>query len=101
MVDDMFEYLKEIRSRPVWQNIPNKITSYFDSPLPLDGEPLKTVYSEFLEMILPFPMGNIHPRFWGWALGTGTITGALAEFLATSMNSNMGGGNHGAVSEVW
>ncbi len=97
MVDDMFEYLKEIRSRPVWQNIPNKITSYFDSPLPLDGEPLKTVYSEFLEMILPFPMGNIHPRFWGWALGTGTITGALAEFLATSMNSNMGGGNHGAV----
>ncbi len=69
----------------------------FDSPLPLEGESLEVVYSEFLEKILPYPNGNIHPRFWGWALGTGTITGALAEFLASSMNSNMGGGNHGAI----
>jgi glutamate/tyrosine decarboxylase-like PLP-dependent enzyme len=97
MIDDVFDYLKEIRSRPVWQNVPNKLKNYFDSPLPLDGKSLEAVYSEFLDMILPYPMGNIHPRFWGWALGTGTITGALGDFLASSMNSNMGGGNHGAI----
>jgi glutamate/tyrosine decarboxylase-like PLP-dependent enzyme len=97
MIDDMFYYLKEIKSRPVWQKVPHKIKKYFNSPLPLEGASLEKVYSEFRDMILPYPMGNIHPRFWGWALGTGTITGALAEFLATSLNSNIGGGNHGAV----
>jgi glutamate/tyrosine decarboxylase-like PLP-dependent enzyme len=97
MIDDIFDYLKEIRTRPVWQNVHSEIKDYFNSPLPLDGEPLEQVYNQFLDKILPYPMGNIHPRFWGWALGTGTITGALAEFLATSMNSNMGGGNHGAI----
>ncbi|MBK5132884.1 aminotransferase class V-fold PLP-dependent enzyme [Candidatus Bathyarchaeota archaeon] len=97
MVDDILDYLKDIRSRPVWQDTPISIKEHFNSSLPLEGQSLELVYSEFLERILPYPMGNIHPRFWGWALGTGTITGALADFLASSMNSNIGGGNHGAV----
>ena len=97
MVDDMFDYIKDIRSRPVWQKVPEHLRTYFASPVPFEGKPLEQVYSEFVDMILPYPMGNIHPRFWGWALGTGTITGALAEFLSASMNSNMGGGNHGAI----
>lgn len=97
MIDDMFDYLKEIRSKPVWRKVPENIKNYFKSPLPVDGESLEAIYLEFREKILPYPMGNIHPRFWGWALGTGTITGALAEFLASTMNSNIGGGCHGAV----
>ena len=39
-------------------------------------------------------MGNIHPRFWGWYMGNGTMIGALADFLASTMNPNLGGGNH-------
>jgi glutamate/tyrosine decarboxylase-like PLP-dependent enzyme len=39
-------------------------------------------------------MGNIHPRFWAWYMGTGTVLGALADFLASIMNPNLGGGNH-------
>lgn len=97
MVDDMFDYVKDIRSRPVWQKVPEHLKSYFTSPVPFEGKPLEQVYSEFVDLILPYPMGNIHPRFWGWALGTGTITGALADFLSSSMNSNLGGGNHGAI----
>ncbi len=41
-------------------------------------------------------MGNIHPRFWGWVIGAGTPLGALADFLGSAMNPNMGGGDHGA-----
>ena len=51
-------------------------------------------YQEFLETIFPYPMGTIHPRFWGWYMGSGTILGALADFMASIMNSNLGGGNH-------
>ncbi|MGE5687917.1 MAG: pyridoxal phosphate-dependent decarboxylase family protein, partial [Gemmatimonadota bacterium] len=48
----------------------------------------------FREQVLPHPMGNIHPRFWGWVMGTGTPLGALTEMLAAGMNPNMGGGDH-------
>ena len=51
-------------------------------------------YEEFKETILPYPMGNIHPRFWGWYMGAGTVFGALADFMAAVMNPNLGGGNH-------
>jgi aromatic-L-amino-acid decarboxylase len=42
-------------------------------------------------------MGNTHPRFWGWVIGTGSPSGMLAEMLAAGMNPNLGGGDHGAV----
>jgi glutamate/tyrosine decarboxylase-like PLP-dependent enzyme len=41
-------------------------------------------------------MGNTHPRFWAWYMGAGTPFGALGDFLASMLNPNMGGGNHGA-----
>jgi glutamate/tyrosine decarboxylase-like PLP-dependent enzyme len=46
---------------------------------------------------MPYNSGNIHPRFFGWVQGTGTPTGVIAEMLAATMNSNVGGRNHGAV----
>jgi glutamate/tyrosine decarboxylase-like PLP-dependent enzyme len=95
MVDDMLDFTETIRERSVWQRIPNEVKAYFSSPLPLDPQPPDEVYEEFRERVLPYPIGNIHPRFWGWVIGTGTIYGALAEFLAATMNTNTGGlGNH-------
>ena len=41
--------------------------------------------------VLPYPTGNIHPRFWGWVMGTGTPTGMLAEMLAAGMNAHVAG----------
>lgn len=38
-------------------------------------------------------MGNIHPRFWGWYMGSDTVFGVLADFMAAIMNPNLGGGN--------
>ena len=64
------------------------------SPAPRDPEPVERIYEEFRRDILPYRMGNIHPRFWAWYMGNGTLTGALGDFLAAVMNSNVGGGNH-------
>ncbi len=94
MLDDMLDYLKTVRERPVWQNVPDEVKSQFTGPVPISPEQPEEVYREFVEKVLPYPMGNIHPRFWGWILGTGTVTGAYAEFLAAAMNTNNGGGNH-------
>jgi aromatic-L-amino-acid decarboxylase len=97
MLDDMVDYLKTVRERPVWQNIPEQVKAQFTAPVPINPERPEEVYKEFTEKVLPYPMGNIHPRFWGWILGTGTVMGAYSEFLAASMNTNNGGGNHIAV----
>jgi len=94
MVDDMMDYLQGVRERPVWHPISMMDKDSLNQPLPLDPQPIEEVYSEFLEHILPNPMGNIHPRFWGWVIGTGSPTGMLAEMLASAMNPNVGGGDH-------
>ena len=65
-------------------------------PLPQEPQPHEQVYQDFVENVLPYPMGNIHPRFWGWVMGNGTPFAVLAEMLAATMNPNMGGGDHGA-----
>ncbi len=94
MVDDAMTYLETVRDRPVWQQVPKEIAARFDEPAPREPIGADEVYKEFSETILPYPMGNIHPRFWGWYMGAGTVIGALADFLASVMNPNLGGGNH-------
>src|SRR5574340_1566493 len=69
MVDDMMDYLQGVRERPVWKPVPQADKADLKQPLPLEPQPLEGVYAEFLEHILPNPMGNIHPRFWGWVIG--------------------------------
>lgn len=47
--------------------------------------------------VMPFATGNTHPRFFGWVHGTGLPIAAAAELVAATMNSNMGGRDHGSV----
>jgi aromatic-L-amino-acid/L-tryptophan decarboxylase len=94
MVDDAMTYLETVRERPVWQPVPDDVAARFDEQAPQNPAGAKAVYEEFLETIFPYPMGNIHPRFWAWYMGNGTALGALADFLASTMNPNLGGGNH-------
>ena len=61
---------------------------------PRDGQSADAVYDAFRAHILPHLLGNTHPRFWGWVHGSGTPLGALAEFLAGSVNANLGGREH-------
>ena len=94
MVDDAITYLQTVGERPVWQPVPDAVVAHFDSAAPQQPGGADATYREFTETVLPYPMGNIHPRFWGWYMGNGTVFGALAEFMAAVMNPNLGGGNH-------
>ena len=96
MVDDAITYLETVRERPVWKPIPDEIADRFKATAPRDPAGAESTYQEFLESIFPYPMGNIHPRFWGWYMGAGTVFGALSDLMASTMNPNLGGGNHAA-----
>jgi aromatic-L-amino-acid decarboxylase len=97
MVDDAITYLETVRERPVWQPIPEEVATRFKEQAPHEPADADAVYEEFLETILPYPMGTTHPRFWSWYMGNGTVFGALADFMAAITNSNLGGGNHAAI----
>lgn len=90
MVDDMLDYLQSIRERPPWKHAPDEVRAHFDCPLPNEPQDPDEIYKDFLENVLPYPVGNIHPRFWGWVFGTGTVFGAFAKFLVGVMNTNSG-----------
>jgi aromatic-L-amino-acid decarboxylase len=94
MVDDMLNYLENVRDRHVWQPVPAEVKAYFSQPLPMEAQGAEHAYRDFLEYVLPHPMGNIHPRFWGWVIGTGTPLGMFADMLAAGMNPNVGGADH-------
>ncbi len=94
MLDDMFDYLQNIRQRPVWQPIPDTARHDFQETLPQQGQSLDQVYQSFAEQVLPYSIGNVHPGFMGWVNGGGTPVGMLAEMLAAGLNANLGGRNH-------
>lgn len=93
MVDDAIAHLADVRQRPVWQDMPDAVRAQFLGAVPEGPTPLADVYDEMKRNLMPYPMGNIHPRFWGWYMGAGNFTGALGDFLAAIDGSNLGGGN--------
>jgi aromatic-L-amino-acid/L-tryptophan decarboxylase len=97
MVDNMIDVLQGIRDRPVWKKPPETTKTFLNQDLPDEGIGLTATYEEFTNHILPYFKGNIHPRFFSWVEGNGTFSGALADFLGSVMNSNLGIGDHGAI----
>jgi len=91
MLDDMVDYLRDVRARPVWQPPTAAARATIAGPLPRNPSSAASVYEDFREAILPFPTGNIHPRFWGWVMGTGTPFAMLADMLASGMNAHVAG----------
>jgi glutamate/tyrosine decarboxylase-like PLP-dependent enzyme len=94
MLDDMFDYVANIRDRPVWSPIPDDVRAQFRAGLPRQPGELGEVYREFTDSILPYATGNVHPGFMGWVHGGGTAVGMLAEMLAAGLNANLGGRDH-------
>jgi glutamate/tyrosine decarboxylase-like PLP-dependent enzyme len=96
MVDEMMTWLETVRERPVWQRMPDTVRASFTGSAPRQPEGAEQAYADFTANVLPYPTGNIHPRFWGWVMGNGTPSAALAEMLAATMNPNVGGADHAA-----
>ncbi len=91
MLDDILDYLENIRERPVWQPIPEIVRDRFRDGLPTGPSDLATVHDDFMRDVLPFAAGNVHPGFLAWVHGAGTPVGILAEMLAAGLNANLGG----------
>lgn len=96
LVDSAIDYTSNVRDRPVWREMPSDIRDRFLSDAPQTATPLIDILHDVENTVMAYPMGNTHPRFWAWYMGTSNFTGALADFIAAVQGSNLGGGNHAA-----
>src|SRR6185503_4435949 len=96
VLDELLEWLRTVRERPTWQPVPPAVRQALRSPLPVEPQGLDSAWEDFRQQVLPYPWGNVHPRFWGWVNGTGSPSAALAELATAVLNTNAGGGHQAA-----
>jgi aromatic-L-amino-acid decarboxylase len=98
LLDSLLNFIETVRDRPVWVPIPTDVRVTLESEsLPENGQSLSDVCQHVLNYVLPYSLGNTHPRFWGWVMGEGTIGGVLAEMIAATINANIGGRTQASV----
>ncbi len=94
MVDDALDYIQGAADRPVWTAVPDDVAEQLKQAAPTGSSSPAEVYDEFQTQILPYNLHTNHPRFWAWYMGSGTVMGAMGDFLAAVLNPNVGGINH-------
>ena len=90
ILDDMMDYLETLRDRPAWQHAPHNVKMHFEGSPPVAPQTPEEIYQEYVQYILPYQLGNNHPRFWGWVAGTGTAMGMYAELLSAATDAVSG-----------
>lgn len=97
MIADIVDQLEHIAEEPVWRKPTAAMKVFLSKQLQDQGQDLEIIYDQFKHFIQPYPKGNIHPRFWSWVQGTGSLTAVYADMLASAMNSNVAIGDHAAM----
>ncbi|MEU4587200.1 pyridoxal-dependent decarboxylase [Kitasatospora aureofaciens] len=93
--DLVSDYLAELPARPVWQPMGDTARkTLLDAPLPAEGRPLGELLAAIERDVLPHPMGNGSPRFFGWVNSAPAPAGVLATLAAAAMNPSSAGGDH-------
>jgi glutamate/tyrosine decarboxylase-like PLP-dependent enzyme len=82
--------------RPVFGKL-GEAAAFFDEPLPEDGQELDALLEAVRTRVLPHAFGNSHPRFFAFINATADPLGAVADYLASAMNSNCWGGDHASI----
>jgi aromatic-L-amino-acid/L-tryptophan decarboxylase len=95
LVDGVADYLAALPSRPVWRPLPDKLREkLLGMALPEEGTPLDALAETALRDVLPYPMGNGHPAFFGWVNPPPSPAGIAASLAAAAMNPSVVSGDH-------
>src|SRR5882762_9894625 len=91
------DHLEGMARGPVFRPMsPEERRALLEIPLPERGQPLEAALQFAREKILSRPMGNGHPRFFGWVNSPPAPAGVAAALLAAALNPSVAGGDHAA-----
>lgn len=96
LLDAAVDRMAAYREGPVWQPFPAELQAQYRATLPAEGIGAEAT-QHLLTALLPYGVGNTHPRFFGWVHGSGTPGNLMAEITAAALNANLGGRDHGAM----
>lgn len=96
LLDAAVDRMTTYREGPVWNPFPAEQQANFNAPLPAQGQGAEATQAQ-LAALLPYGVGNTHPRFFGWVHGSGTPGNLMADIVAAALNANLGGRDHGAM----
>ena len=97
-VDLMVEHLAGLRDGPVFQPMtPDERLAMLEQPLPAGPTSPDAILAQIEGQVLAHPMGNGHPRFFGWINSPPVPFAALADMLAAALNPSCAGGDHAAI----
>ena len=98
LVDAVTDHLGALPGRPVWQPLPEDLRMELLSlPLPQGPTGLDPLVEKMARDVLPYPMGNGHPVFFGWVNPPPSLAGVLASLAAAAMNPSVVSGDHADV----
>src|SRR5205809_2955747 len=90
VVQLMADYYGELRDRRVYRHTSSReIRDRLDAALPIRGMEFEELLKVFRETIIPFSRQNAHPRMFGYVQSPGTPLAAVADMLASMLNSNL------------
>ncbi len=93
MLDSAIDQMARNGTGKVWTAPPEDLKNC--PQVPMQGDPAAT--DAQMAALLPYGVGNTHPRFFGWVHGSGTPSNIIADMVAAAMNANLGGRDHGAI----
>ncbi|WP_245984430.1 pyridoxal phosphate-dependent decarboxylase family protein [Streptomyces tateyamensis] len=96
--DLVADYLAAVPDGPVWQPMdPAARQALLEAPLPEQGRELTELLQVIAAEVMTAPMGNGHPRFFGWVNAAPAPAGVLATLAAAAVNPSSAGGDHADV----
>jgi aromatic-L-amino-acid decarboxylase len=92
LVDTIADFYDAIEEGPVTKGEnPKQIQSILgNAPLPDNGTSVSELFKITSDLLLNHSLLNGHPKFFGYITSSPTQIGALADFLASAVNPNVG-----------
>jgi glutamate/tyrosine decarboxylase-like PLP-dependent enzyme len=97
-VDIVADHLAGMRERAVFTPMaPPARAALLERPLPERGTAPDALLDVVRREVFAHPMGNGHPRFFGWVNSPPAPVGVVADFLAAALDPSCAGGDHAAI----
>lgn len=91
VVDLLADYLEHIEEKRVFPDVePAKVNQLFAGPLPQDPSSPESVLAEIEEKLLPYCTNVGHPGYMGLITPSPNPVGAIADFICSTINQNVG-----------
>jgi len=97
-VDIAAAYLGQLAAGPVFRRMTDgERDVVMNMPIPVNPISGDQILQTLTRQILAHPMGNGHPRFFGWVNSPPALMAVITEILAAVMNPSCAGGDHAAI----